>query len=379
MNHTSGSGLNRPSKIHALTSLRFFAALYVVLYHAFPPVFPNYGETLVGRFFSLGYVSVSFFFLLSGYILAVVYLRKELPVQRSNFYIARFARIYPLFLMTLVADVPDLLLRRADLYGWGRTIKISSVTLLLHIFMLQAWLPWLRGIDPPNWSLSVETVFYLSFPFIGYFFWKMRGAKLAFTAIALWIGSQLITSLAAPHVSESVARFNPLFHLCTFPVGVLLARWQYLRRGQNSPGPHKELLVTVTLLIAIAAFVALVVWGSSIPLLNFNSGLLIPIFAAVIWACSESTGFISQVLGTNWLVVLGEASFGLYLIHMPVHHLFMWMHWETSRTMLPVYLGVCVGLSLLSFYFVENPTRQWILQVFKTRTRETMETASDAQ
>jgi hypothetical protein len=104
---------NRPEKIHALTSLRFFAAFYVVLFHTVPLVFGDRMQaTLTQRAISLGYVSVSFFFLLSGYILAMVYLRSGRPIDKRNFSSARFARVYPLFLVTLLADTPFVLLSR---------------------------------------------------------------------------------------------------------------------------------------------------------------------------------------------------------------------------------------------------------------------------
>jgi peptidoglycan/LPS O-acetylase OafA/YrhL len=82
--------LHKPAeKIHALTSLRFFAAFYVVLYHTYPYAFPHTAGTLIANIFSIGYISVSFFFLLSGYILAMVYLRKGDTVRKPNFYVAR--------------------------------------------------------------------------------------------------------------------------------------------------------------------------------------------------------------------------------------------------------------------------------------------------
>jgi peptidoglycan/LPS O-acetylase OafA/YrhL len=99
----------------------------------------------------------------------------------------------------------------------------------------------------------------------------------------------------------------------------------------------------------------------------------------MIWAFSGSRSFAARLLSVTWLVVLGEASFGLYLIHMPVLHIFERLHWEQSRPLYPVYLAICIGLSVLSFYFVETPTRKWILARFQTRPKETMEAASDAQ
>ena len=350
-----------------------------MLYHTFPLAFPELRETFFAKAINLGFVSVSFFFLLSGYILAVVYLNSGAPIRKSSFYLSRFARIYPLFLWTLIVDTPDILLRRVQLYGWFKAITETIATFVAHLFMLQAWLSWLQGIDPPNWSLSVETVFYVAFPFIGYYFWKMKGARLWLWAIGLWLMGQAVATFVGPHFMLKTARFHPLFHIWTFPIGILLAKWQAMQRAKYGASPNRQWSVWLALAVSLLILVAIVPFGDSIPLANLNSGLLVPVFAVVIWACSSQRGSITQLLSLPWLVILGEASFGLYLIHMPLHHLFLWMHWETSKVLWPIYLATSVGLSLLSFYFIEKPARQWILKKFRARTKETMEVASNAQ
>jgi peptidoglycan/LPS O-acetylase OafA/YrhL len=369
----------RPEKIHALTSLRFFAAFWVVLFHTLFFGFGNLRGTLVERFVSLGFMSVSFFFLLSGYILAMVYLAQGAPVQKKKFYVARFARIYPLFFVTLLADLPFVLDSRASLYGWTTSVAKTIGTLAMHLLMLQAWLPWLRGIDQPNWSLSVETAFYAIFPFLGVALWKLRGAKLWFLAAALWIGNQAAVMLISPYVSRPSITFFPLLHISTFAMGILLARWQVLNRQAADSRPPRWSGIALALLFASAALAATVYWQGRLPSPNINAGLLAPVFALVIWAFTGNQGLHVRLLSANWLVILGEASFGLYLIHIPVSHLFQKMGWETSRALYPVYLSLCIGLSIVSFYFLEIPARKWILRRFDTRSRETIETASDAQ
>jgi len=371
---------NRPEKIHALTSLRFFAAFYVVLFHTLPLIFFNeISGTALQRAVSLGFVSVSFFFLLSGYILAMVYLRNGAGVKKRSFYAARFARVYPLFFVTLLLDTPFVLLSRAHQYGWSDAVARTGATFGAHVLMLQAWLPGIRGIDQPNWSLSVETVFYLIFPLIGLMLWRLRGWQLWVTAAALWISSQIAVTLVAPHVLLTTAKFHPLLHVGTFALGILVARWQFLQREKNGSSPKNGASIAIALIVAVAAFAMIVEWGAALPVPNLNAGLLSPIFALVIWACSGSRSAIARLLSAKWLVVLGEASFGLYLIQMPVLHLFEALHWEHSRSLYPVYLAICIGLSVLSFYFLETPTRKWILRRLQARPRETMETASDAQ
>jgi hypothetical protein len=144
---------NQVGKIHPLTSLRFFAALLVVCFHAMPRVIPGFTpDRFGGKVITIGNVAVSFFFLLSGYILAVVYLRGEAPLNRRKFWNARFARVYPLFLVTLVLDTPNLLLPRIAQNGLEAGVLKTGVNFVGCLAMLQAWIPILGGIDGPNWS-----------------------------------------------------------------------------------------------------------------------------------------------------------------------------------------------------------------------------------
>lgn len=371
---------NRPEKIHALTSMRFFAAFYVVLFHTLGQAFgPQIAGTWIERFTALGYIAVSFFFLLSGYILAVVYLRDGVEVRKRSFYVARFARIYPLFLVTLLADVPYAIAIRANAWGMHKALIKTSITLGAHLLMLQAWIPGINGIDQPNWSLSVETLFYLIFPVIGVILWRLRGTALWLTALFVWLLSQAAVWLIAPHLSITTAKFHPLFHVGTFALGILLARLQALARVNGRRIFISPFATASILLVVLAVFVATVYWQDVIPVPNINAGLLSPAFAALIWICSNNDGILSRSLSVPWLVLLGEASFGLYLIHLPVNHLFESLHWEHSKLLYPLYLALCIGLSVISFYWIENPSRKWLLKQFQTRPKETMEAASDAQ
>jgi peptidoglycan/LPS O-acetylase OafA/YrhL len=371
---------HRPEKIHALTSLRFFAALFVVLYHTLWKAIPAMTHNSVpGLVISLGFLSVSFFFLLSGYILGMVYLRDGKPVSKKNFYIARFARVYPLFFLTLVADTPNLLMERVHRYGWLVSVEKTAVTFAANVFMLQAWILWLRGIDNPNWSLSVETLFYITFPFLGVWLWRLKGPWLWVVALSIWIGGQVALNLVYAHVTEDTLELNPLLHIASFALGILLARWQTLQRAKHGASPKNSITLSIALLFALAGCLLVVFWHPRLPLAKLNDGLMAPVFALIIWAFSANQSLPARLLSAKWLVVLGEASFGLYLIHYPVYHLFTLFHLDDIPSLFPLYLGTCIGLSVLSFYFVETPLRKWILKRLRSRPKETMEIASDAQ
>lgn len=370
------------ARIHPLTSVRFFAALMVVLFHSFPVALPGFPPGALGqRWLSTWSVSVSFFFFLSGYILSVVYLRHGQPVNRRNFWAARFARIYPLFFATLVLDTPDVILWRIPVYGLKKAVLLTGWTFLFDLSMLQAWAPHFRMICGANWSLSVEALFYLLFPFAGPALWKLRGKKLWLAALAIYAAGLAVAGAAGGRLDEFSAGVFPPLHVPTFLLGILLARWQQEVRERPQGTPAPNLHQYGVLLVALLGYVLVVAnVGTHIPILLVYDGLLAPVFACIIWSLSFADSLIARLFSLPWLVVLGEASYGLYLIHGPVWWYFYWIFgFEKVRIWYPFYLCSCIGLSVLSFYFLETPTRKWLLHRMAVRPRETMEAASDAQ
>jgi peptidoglycan/LPS O-acetylase OafA/YrhL len=125
----------------ALTGARFVAAIVVVLFHT---VLPRLGEDgLLVRLLGGGYLGVSFFFVLSGFILAYTYLHdtSALRASRRAFWRARFARVYPVYVLALVVAAP-LFLKQWILDVW-QTERLSGGLLAaaLSPLLLQAWWP----------------------------------------------------------------------------------------------------------------------------------------------------------------------------------------------------------------------------------------------
>ena len=368
-------------KISALTSLRFFAALFVVLYHMADIYMPWIRQIpALWDFIALGYTSVSFFFFLSGYILGVAYLRRGGPVAAASFYRARFARVYPLFFITLIWDAPFLFINRWSAYGLKIAVFKTAITFISNIFMIQAWFSLLRGINNPNWSLSVETLFYLIFPFLGVVLWRLRGIKLWLTFALIYLGGQALVLVLPHEITSEKIELLPFVHVTTFALGILLARWEWLKKQEKndmarraSPG-----VLTLVTILALAGFGAAVYWAPG-ENENLRDGLLAPVFAALIWAFSHSDWSFAKVLSAPWLVVLGEASFGLYLLQVPVFHVFLALGWTRNPMLFPVYLMTAIGLSVISFYYFEGPMRRRLLKSSMIHIKETMELASDAQ
>jgi peptidoglycan/LPS O-acetylase OafA/YrhL len=363
-------------KIYPLTSVRFFAAFLVLFHHSvriFLPVFSARGvhgvPTDVAGIVSLAFpVSASFFFFLSGYVLSFVYLNSAKTLDKREFAAARFSRLYPLYFVVLVLDTPELLVPEIHLYGVKAGLTKTAGILAANVAMLQAWKgSRLLRINMPSWSLCVEAFFYLCFPLLGVLLWKLRGARLWMTAVAFFVGGQALVWGLRPRLSVEMVLTLPPLHLSTFALGILLARWQTLQKQQIN-NRHVRLWQVHTVLALCGAGL----FGSVllIPFFHvpapYNNGLLAPIFAGLVWALSVTPSPLSRWLWGRWLVNLGNASYALYLIHMPILTLFRHFRWVAPAFYLP-YVALCVGLSLLSFRYFETPARLWLLEQYQRR------------
>lgn len=358
------SAATEQKKIPALTSLRFFAAFHVVLYHTAAFSFPYLLTVpLIRLFIGVGYSAVGFFFLLSGYILSYVYLQSGKPVNSLRFYQSRIARIYPLYLITLVLDTPFLFNARLHAYGLNSAALKTSITFLANLIMIQAWIPRLRGIDDPNWSLCVEAVFYFIFPLIGMALWKVPRRILFVSLGLLWIAVEIfLVYYSSLHRSELDFK-QPLLQIPTFLAGIMVAR---IQMSWNAPKTDSIRTRTRLLfLTAILMIFAIPFLLKSLPKVDILTTMLVPLFAVIILIFSTEHYPFSRFLNAKFMVLLGEASYGLYLIHIPVYHLWITLHWDTIQALYPVYLALCIVLSILSFRYFETPTRLWLLGKFR--------------
>jgi peptidoglycan/LPS O-acetylase OafA/YrhL len=358
--------------IYPLTSVRFFAAALVVFHHSvriFLPVFSARGvhgvPGDVAGILSLAFpVSASFFFFLSGYVLSFVYLHNKPILDTRSFLGARFARLYPLYFLVLVLDTPELLVPEVRHYGIKIGLTKTAGIFAANMAMLQVWKgSRLLRINLPSWSLCVEAFFYLCFPLLGVLLWKLRGVRLWMTAFALYAGGQALVCALRPHLNAETALTLPPLHLSTSALGILLARWQTLQQQQRVRVWQVNLVLALSVGGLLGSAVFLPIFHVPAP---YNNGVLAPIFAGVVWALSVISTPLSRWLCSRWLVELGNASYALYLIHMPILSLFQHFRWVT-HSCYPVYLALCVGLSLMSFRYFETPARLWLLEQFHKR------------
>jgi peptidoglycan/LPS O-acetylase OafA/YrhL len=371
-----------PTKIYSLTSIRFFAAALVLFHHSIPTFLPAVAKMdstqmlqgSLNRGLLSFTTSVSFFFLLSGYVLGRMYLCKNNAVDIRSFWAARFARIYPMYFVMLVIDSQQLLRGELQAHGLMSALFKTSKIFVANALMMQAWdTSRLLRINVPSWSLSAEIFFYLCFPVLGGWLWKLRGKGLWMTALGIYVGGQTLVWIVRPHLAVQTLLSLPLLHLSTFAMGIVLARAQTLqelgRKGAEAPLRQVRLVLAGGVGGVLLSILMMPLFHVPGP---YNNGLLTPAFAGIIWGLSAAKTSVSRWLCTGWLVALGNASYAIYLIHLPLQSLFVQFHW-VGEWFYTLYLAVCLGLSVLSFYYFETPVRLRLLRWLHSRTVETME------
>lgn len=377
--------LSRPSaadspKIHALTSVRFFAALYVVLFHI---MYSAASNNPFQRVMALGYVAPYFFFLLSGYILSFVYLRSENPVDNRRFYIARFARIYPCLLLTALADIPFALMARVSANGlrvaWEHVIGLLGIS----VFMLQMAVHTGANLNGPSWSLSVEVAFYLTFPFIGPLLWRLSAKRSLLVLSLFYVAAMAVESFVFKRhedAGKGIAAFHLISLELVFLCGILLARLQSYRKAKSPEYVMSDFWAWLVQLVALTFFILLVQAHPWLQSRWINTAyVLIPAYVAIVWTLANSRIMLVKLLSHPYLVILGEASYGLYLIHAPVVHFFRHFYRLDTWPSITLCVVISIILSVLSFYYFETPCRKAIIKKFRSGTKETMEAASAAQ
>ncbi|WP_333590283.1 acyltransferase family protein [Brevundimonas sp.] len=346
-----------PDRLDPLTGVRFFLALGVVLFHyQLQWTLPEGAAGLLNR----ARLGVDIFFILSGFILTHVYLQGDQPVNYRRFIAARFARIYPAHLFILLAML--LLVLAAPVLGIGlEPGRFNPADFLATLFLVQAWLPrdgmvlW----NGPAWSLSAEWFVYLAFPAYAAVALRFRHRPWMLVAAATslfilldaiyrhWFGSVL------PRAEDNmgVLRIIPEF-LLGIGLYYLGARW--------APSPRVAIVgaVGATALLLLAMQI-----GADDRLIVAASGPFV--LALALLAKAGVRTFLSHPVA----IFAGEASFALYLVHIPI--LMVWRNaaqaiggrpgdYRMGLLELAAMLAVTLAAAAAIYGLVERPSRQWL-------------------
>lgn len=335
-------------KISQITFTRFIAAMAIVISHFNKDLF-LYKIRFISDIFLRANVGVSYFFILSGFIMIVAYHRKE-KIGYLDFYRNRVARIYPLYIVGLL------------LYFFTRYSDISFYKTFLYLFGIQSWIPGKALIlNFPGWSISVEFLFYLIFPWLYNYLYSKGNKSIWIIAVLIWIGTQIFSNLyinspayKGPHTeSHEFSHYFPLWHINEFLIGNIAGLLFVKNRKEKNYD-----------LAAVVLFIAIILSLIFIPL-NFHNGLMGVFFVPVIYLISCNNGLITKFFALKPLEFLGEISYAIYIIHIPVLYIIRSVLWDyfqisESNTLFWIYMPVLMIVSAGFYQFIEKPMRDYL-------------------
>ncbi|GAA4683005.1 acyltransferase family protein [Phytohabitans rumicis] len=294
-------------RLPSLTGLRFAAAFLVFGLHAysFVPLVDPFARRVAKLLFDAGDLGVSFFFVLSGFVLTWSVKPGRTPWR---FWQGRIARVYPAHLIALALAVGSLVVTdRIPPIFWE---PLGASALLVHGWYTQDFV--YLGINPVAWSLSAEMFFYLCFPLLHAGLRRLRPAYLYAIGAALiavtWLMPAIATVAVAPEHERWFVYIFPVTRMAEFTLGIVLAR-----------------------LVIVGA------WRG--PGLRLATGLFLANYLAVGWAPAQTRDTAATIVGTALLIPaaaradlsgarsvwrhpvavhLGEVSYAFFLVHLLV-------------------------------------------------------------
>lgn len=340
--------------IDTLTSLRLIFALMVFASH----LCMINEAAFSGHILKEGYVGVSFFFILSGFIIAHNYTAKltDGSCSRKRFWVARIARIYPLHLLTLVAAI-----------FIGGTFVATQPLSWAHLFtsatLTNAYIPrsdFFFALNAPAWSLCCEQLFYILFPMT---LPIARSPKKLTVIAAAAVAVVIIGSTFTPEqYIKGVWYTNPITRLPDFVVGVLL--WHAYQRIKDMN--ISRCCASLMEISAVLLFALFYIYAEDIPkAYRYSFYYWIPM-AAIILSFALQKGILSEILKAKPFITGGEISYGIYLTQLLVitatgNHVAALPPIMAAA----IVLSAIIAISYLSYSFFEKPMNRLIKRCFK--------------
>ena len=359
----------RKPALPALSGVRTVLAISIMLFHFTPPHLDWLHPLLDNSF-----IFVGCFFLISGFILTYNYGDRAETLRKRDFWVARFARLYPTYAFVLLLSLPMLVAEwKARPHGefWAG--------LVLTPLLLQGWSPSLATFwNTVAWTLSADVLLYFAFPYL-LLLWARRGGwldrpwRVAGLIAFIWMlgitPHTLYFLLNPDHLPGPADRFTgtywmrvlkytPPVYLCTFLAGMALAKLHGMLRWSE----RQRLLASGFALLALVLFFYLA--APHIPYVIVHGALLLPLFCLLVLGLS-GPNVIASGFALRPLVVLGETTFALYLLHFNVFEMIhdFRLPERLHLTALDPWISyvAIIALAAATVRWVEKPARLWIL------------------
>jgi peptidoglycan/LPS O-acetylase OafA/YrhL len=290
----------RTGEIRPLTALRFFAALWVLLYHVHTR-WPLVGPGPLDRLLRGGTLGVSLFFVLSGFVLTHRYVNRG---EREKGWVTgylrrRIARIYPLYLVGLILVLPFLWLP-----ALGPRPGDTLAAIVANLLLVQAWIPHLAVFwyGSLAWSVGAEAFFYVMFPVMA------RKLHWASPRDLRWVLALAILGSGLVDVSQGITfgYVLPVLRLSEFVAGCLAARLV-------AKGWHPRHWTGPAAALSVAGYLAVLgPWlGEAFP----DGLIVVPAFLILVsWLCRPHR--VARALSSAWLVSLGRSSYAFFILQL---------------------------------------------------------------
>ncbi len=332
-------------QINSLTATRGFAALMVFIFHFGREVFPF--KNFQHLFYN-GNTAVSYFYVLSGFVLYLSYAGREFTY--GNYLKKRFARIWPAYIVGLAIFV------YVYLYSYKMAYTPDlNYQIIYSFFFIQAFFgDYALVLNTAAWSISVEMTFYVLFPLLLFVQGKLPRLFIAGAAI-LYVCTHIIFFVKFKDNPSLVQNWNhmfyhPVMHMHQFLIGMVGGYFFTKMKAVRSQFAIKPILIFAL----IIALIVLKPWT-----LHFEVGLISPLFMLfIMFLAIDNPKFL------NWkpLVFFGEISYGIYILQFPVHEYLMgvpYLRYHVSeQNFFFVSLGILIIAAIVSYYLIEMPFRK---------------------
>jgi peptidoglycan/LPS O-acetylase OafA/YrhL len=365
----------------SLTALRGIAALLVAVFH-FEMAAARFVPAEQSMFFEKCYLMVDLFFIMSGFIMMHVYskdfLRKIEGRSLKNFLVARFARVYPLHLFSLLLLV--IIVRWITDWGNPPIVFEQPSDILPNVFLLQSFgVMKIYSWNIPSWSISAEAAAYLLFPLLVLALGKNKPVFVVVLTALVVIAyysimfvlprvNPLHPEIPVPHNLNTTFDYGFIRGIAGFTAGMLV----YLAYGL--PVIRKTFSSDLASVLIIVAVVLSMHFA-------LNDGLTAFLFSALVLSFTANTGVIARVCRGKVLQFLGDISYSIYLMQIFLQEPF------SHGIQLPGTIGLGRGkqnieffsglgyclfyvillilISYVTYTWVEQPSRRLINRMFR--------------
>jgi peptidoglycan/LPS O-acetylase OafA/YrhL len=350
-----------------LTGLRGLAAIWIVLFHyqylfGFSPDF--FYLAFSNRAIAKGYLAVDFFFVLSGFVLAMVSGQslisrngsaREVLTRTIQFYRKRLARIYPLHVLTL--------LMMAGLYiaNGNQILSNDSIrSLTANIFLIHAWgQSYMPDFNYPSWSISVEWLAYLSFPLALTLNRVLRNYQISLIASALVSGFALVGVSTRYREGSFDLTYDWGWARCLLEFWIGMSIYHLHENYSKLRAINKGWLPSMILLGLLCLLMT--------P--NLPDGWIVLICSLTILSIAVGSPVWRLLLGNPISHFLGEISYSIYMLHIFIGtvslKLWVGMYGPNQSTIqgflaFVIVLSILIALSTVSFRYFETPSRKYL-------------------